>query len=346
MSDKTATKDTKAKDAKTKEPKQKKEKKDVEETSDKQKDGLNEATRKSGLTFNVNKFREWVKRQFETFGIKEDEYPKLTGAHIALSALIESMASVIVEACNVNATKEKSGLYNISAGTVGYSVQQNQALRETFLIALSKFDPDTDYRTQFCIPKEDVVKFVETKLGSSNHKLESSGLNCLVYLLNAFAVRVTKTALKMMTVAKHKSLHYKHYTGAVEVHCHDNVAVLITKKIEDAKTLAGKGEDEADSDEKETKEDAKEEDEEEVKEEKKESAKKESGKKEAKKDSPKKEKAKKEGGKKEAAKKSAKQETKKEEKEDEDESSESENESEDEKPKKESGKKKESRAGK
>lgn len=339
MSDKTATKDTKAKDAKTKEPKQKKEKKDVEEVSDKQKDGLNEATRKSGLTFNVNKFREWVKRQFETLGLKEDEYPKLTGAHIALSALIEAMASVIVEACNVHATKEKSGLYNISAGTVGYSVQQNQGLRETFLIALSKFDPDTDYRTQFCIPKEDVVKFVETKLGSSNHKLEASGLNCLVYLLNAFAVRVTKTALKMMTVGKHKSLHYKHYTGAVEVHCHDNVAVLITKKIEDAKTLAGKGEDEADSDEKETKEDAKDDDDDEVKEEKKETAKKE-----AKKEAPKKEKAKKEGGKKEAAKKSAKQESKKEEKEDE--SSESENESDDEKPKKESGKKKESRAGK
>lgn len=224
----------------TEKPKQKKEKTAGDTvTADKPKDGLNEATRKAGLVWNVNKFKDWIKEQFTSFGLDDDSHPKISHAHTALSAACEAMCTQIMNVAETNLKKEKSGLYNLSKAGIAYGIQFDSALNYTFYHSLCKFDQDTDYRNQFCIPQADVSKFVEKKFSSSNIKLDGTGYNVLAYLLNAFSVRLTKTALEFMTCSKSKSLRPNQFLSAVRIHTQEPVTSLLVKKIEDAVKLAG-----------------------------------------------------------------------------------------------------------
>ncbi len=210
------------------------------ETTEKSPKGLNNATIKAGLSFNVNETKKWLKRQFE---INDQEVPLIRGAHVALTAIVESMISSILSVVVSNLPKEKSGLYAISRPSISYTMQLDADYRSMFWRFIETYNPDTNYGDQFWISQNFIMKYIE-KIHGDNIKLDNKGYNFLAYLLLNYCVTITRTATIIMTSLEKKSLDHKLFKCAVKIHTAESLINSIFMKVDDATKVLGDGEDE------------------------------------------------------------------------------------------------------
>lgn len=210
------------------------------EVTEKSPKGLNNATIKAGLSFNVNETKRWLKKQFE---INDQEVPLIRGAHIALTAIVESMISNILSVVVSNLPKEKSGLYAISRPSISYTMQLDADYRSMFWRFIETYNPDTNYGDQFWISQNFIMKYIE-KIHGDNIKLDNKGYNFLAYLLLNYCVTITRSATIIMSTLEKKSIDHKLFKCAVKIHTAEALINSIFMKVDDATKVLGEGEEE------------------------------------------------------------------------------------------------------
>ncbi len=238
-------------------PKDNKTKSSTKETTKDVKSKHNAATDKAGLSFNVNTTRNWIKKQFDVLGI---EIPKFHGAHIALTAIIESLLQNVITHVNSQLPKEKSSLYKITLPALSYPLQLDTDYSKLFKDNIATFDVDTNYTEQFWMTKYDINYFIECQFGN-NIQIEPKAYNLLSYLLLKYAVTLTKTAHYLMTYAGKRTMNPKAFKIAVQIHTPETIANTIIMKLDDAIsnfTDDGEGDEEENDDDKESKKSTKE----------------------------------------------------------------------------------------
>jgi hypothetical protein len=200
--------------------------KDVKEVKSKH----NQATDKAGLSFNVNTTKNWMKKQFEVVGV---DHPKFHGAHIGLTAIIESLLMSVLNHVNSHLPKDKSSLYKITLPALSVPLQLDVDYAKLFKDSIATFDVDTNYTEQFWMSKNSVNSFIESHYGD-NIQVEAKAYNMICYLLLKYAVSITKTSHHLMTYAGKKTLEPKALRAAILIHTPDTVANTIIMKLDDA----------------------------------------------------------------------------------------------------------------
>ena len=210
----------------------------------------NAATDKAGLSFNVNTTKNWIKKQFDVVGM---DTPKFHGAHVALTAVVESLLMSVLSHVNSHLPKDKSSLYKITLPALSYPLQLDSDYSKLFKDSFTTFDGNTNYTDQFWMSKSDVNYFIESHFGD-NIQLESKAYNMLCYLLLKYAVQLTRTSGHLMTYAGKKTLEPKAIRTSVLIHTPETVANTIIMKLDDAiknSSESDDGEEEEEEDEQE-----------------------------------------------------------------------------------------------
>ena len=202
-------------------------------------DGPNKATSEAGLMFNVNSFRNWMKEQFN---VKEQEMPKFNGAHVALTACIEEMLKLLLKTAVGHLPKDKANLYELSKGAIGYMIQIDEDLKRVFRYHLEKYDDEENYTSSYIVNKETMSKFIDKYFGK-NIKLTNEGYNLVVYLLNKFAISVTRYSKELLSYAEKRSLRPKTVISAVKLICPESISNVICMRVEDACKMMTEDED-------------------------------------------------------------------------------------------------------
>jgi hypothetical protein len=231
----------------------KKETKPEAKEQPKEKSKHNAATDKAGLSFNVNTTKNWIKKQFDVVGM---ETPKFHGAHVALTAVVESLLMSVLSHVNSHLPKDKSSLYKITLPALSYPLQLDSDYSKLFKDSFTTFDGDTNYTDQFWMSKSDVNSFIESHFGD-NIQLEAKAYNMLCYLLLKYAVQITRTSGHLMTYAGKKTLEPKAVRTAVLIHTPETVANTIVMKLDDAVKNSSESEDGEDEEEQEEEVEAK-----------------------------------------------------------------------------------------
>lgn len=206
-------------------------KKDKKQDQD---EGPNKATTTAGLMFNVNTFRNWMKGQFD---VKEDSMPKFNGVHVALTAAVEEMVKLLIQAALSHLPKDKAQLYELGKGSLSYVVQIDSDFKKIFMNHLEKFDDNENYTSNYIVSKDTFTKFIDKHFGK-NIKLNNEGHNLLVYLLNKFAVTLTMFSKNLLDYAEKKSLKPRTMLYAVKLLCNESMSNVICMRIEDSCKLA------------------------------------------------------------------------------------------------------------
>ncbi len=221
--------------------------KEVAKEQPKEKSKHNAATDKAGLSFNVNTTKNWIKKQFDVVGM---ETPKFHGAHVALTAVVESLLMSVLSHVNSHLPKDKSSLYKITLPALSYPLQLDSDYSKLFKDSFTTFDGDTNYTDQFWMSKSDVNSFIESHFGD-NIQLEAKAYNMLCYLLLKYAVQLTRTSGHLMTYAGKKTLEPKAIRTSVLIHTPETVANTIVMKLDDAVKNSSESEDGDDEEEQE-----------------------------------------------------------------------------------------------
>ena len=190
----------------------------------------NAATEKAGLSFNVNTTKAWIKRQLETSG---NDQPKFHGAHIGLTAVMESLLMSVLNLINSQLPKDKSSLYKITLPVLSYSLQTDDDYSRIFKPYLSSYDSDMNYSDQFWMSRSDVNSFIESHFGD-NIQLEPRAYNMLAYCMLKYAGLLIRTSYYLMTYAGKKTLEPKAIRASVLIHTPDTIANSIVMKLDDS----------------------------------------------------------------------------------------------------------------
>ena len=191
----------------------------------------NQATNKAGLSFNVNTTKNWIKKQMEVQDV--EVMPKFSGAHVALTAIIESLLMSVIGHVNSQLPKDKSSLYKITLPVLSYNLQLDDNFGKLFRDSFSTYDADTNYGESFWISKNDITTFIESHW-SDNIQLDVKAYNQLAYLLMRYAIVIIKTSYYLMSYAGKKTLEPKSLRAAVLIHTPQTIANTILIKLDDA----------------------------------------------------------------------------------------------------------------
>ena len=191
----------------------------------------NQATNKAGLSFNVNTTKNWIKKQMEVQDV--EVMPKFSGAHVALTAVIESLLMSVIGHVNSQLPKDKSSLYKITLPVLSYNLQLDDNFGKLFRDSFSTYDADTNYGESFWISKNDITTFIESHW-SDNIQLDAKAYNQLAYLLMRYAIVIIKTSYYLMCYAGKKTLEPKSLRSSVLIHTPQTIANTILIKLDDA----------------------------------------------------------------------------------------------------------------
>lgn len=254
--------ETKAKEATKVEPKAKSDEKQNKEPE--KKSPLTKLTQKTGLNFNVSSFKLWLKNYYtdnekyvsKPKSSKEDEekahkddqkdhIPKFNGAHVALSAAVETLCQKIMKEVISHTPKDNSGLYNISYNSIRLVVALDNDLKYLFSRSIEIFTKNMSYESSFCIPRKEMIRYIDSTFGKNIH-LKPEAYNLLAYLLLRFSIDVANNIYNMMVYANKKTLDFSVVMYAVKNICTGSVEHDIILKIEDARKLYNEKDDEED----------------------------------------------------------------------------------------------------
>jgi hypothetical protein len=227
--------------------KAKQNKEELTEEKKETKDKRNNATKEAKLSFNVNKFRDFIVNQCKILGKK---VPKLSYTHQALTASCEAMTFYILKETTSHISKGKEGLYNLSSSSLIGCMQMNNELKDLFMSVMLKYDQNLNYTKQYCVSYEEMTEYIDKNF-SNNIKLNEQGYNFLCYILINFASMMVSTAYLIMTGMSNKLpknneelsqvMSSRHLYTALTIVCRYTNAILadITRKTEEAVVNSG-----------------------------------------------------------------------------------------------------------
>jgi len=250
----------------TPQPEQKQVKVNSEAKQDKEKEvgdkrtTLTKLTQKAGLNFNVNSFKSWLKRYYdqnemyapkakqtapkegevkvqkEDTDVIEDHIPMFKGAHVALAAAVEVLCQTILKETISQLTKGASGLYDVTRPAIKYAVMLDDDLSFLFSRSLRSFKQNMMYENQFCIPRKEMARYIDSTFGKVIN-LDQKSYNLLAYLLLSFSMDVASHIFHMMIYANKRTVDFSVVIYALKNLCTGTLEHDIVLKIEDARKL-------------------------------------------------------------------------------------------------------------
>jgi hypothetical protein len=198
-------------------------------------------TEKANLLFNVNLYKKWLvnfyKQNNMTTDSDNNSIPKLNGIHVAFAAVSQVLCDVVLNESITHLSSENSGLFNISRPAIRYAVLLNSDLRHLFVRSMEKFDKDMIYDDQYCLPKKEVLQFIEHTMGKNIISLDNKAYNLLAYLLLKFNMELATNIYNMMLYAKKRSLGFKSIIYAVKNLCNGELQNKLLLKLNDTMKL-------------------------------------------------------------------------------------------------------------
>lgn len=171
----------------------------------------NQATTSAGLIFNVNTFKESMKRHFEA---QEIEKPMFQNAHIAMSALVQRMATILAKNVATQAPKDKSDCRTIRRGLLTDSILKDDGLKQFYYMILLKFDKDQTYNESLPIARKELDELFNSI--DKRLKFTPKALNLMCYLLLKLYHEVLVTSYEFISFAKRKTLDPVAITFAIK----------------------------------------------------------------------------------------------------------------------------------
>lgn len=205
---------------------------------------LNKMTLKANLNFNVNSFKNWMKQKLRDDNKMFDNngtptLPKLSGSHIALTALNEKLCYMILEKVVERLTKDKTGIYNIRYQDLADVIKIEPNLRRNLFVYLDVYDSTLNYKDQYCIDEKIIKKYID-KVFSASIDITNDAFNFLVYLLLKTCVRIVDTAFIMIRYANRRSLNPNVILECTSVHFSGVMEHLLRMRIDEAIKSCGK----------------------------------------------------------------------------------------------------------
>lgn len=223
----------------------------------------NKLTVEAGLNFNVNTFRQWMKKKLtdeeKLVGIVDAEnnkvpkIPKFSGSHVALTALNEKLCYVILERTIKRLSKDKMGLYCIKFNDISDILQVDKELHRDLGVFVDAFDNTLNYKDQYCISEDVIRDYIDNTFGKCI-SITNDAFNFLVYLLHKSSVRIIDTAYEMIVYAKKMTINPLSIMVSASVHFSGDIKKLLRIRMDEAIASCHRKIDSEDDDEEETKE--------------------------------------------------------------------------------------------
>jgi len=204
---------------------------------------LNKVTIESHLNFNVNIFKKWIKQKLIT-DEKLCDYkdtksiPKLSGSHIALTAMNEELCKIILEKTIERLKKDKTGLYIITFKELYDVIQVEPELRKNLYQYVDMYDNTLNYKDQYCISEKFIKKYIDDTFNKSID-IRNDAFNLLNYILLKTCVRIIDSAYIVIKAMKRKTIGTKIIISCVSIHFSGTIHNLIQMKIDETIKLYG-----------------------------------------------------------------------------------------------------------
>lgn len=104
--------------------------------------------------------------------------------HIYMASIIEDVTIMLAKSAVAHSKKNSMGLYTVTDTNINMAIRENDDLRNLFLLALCKYDKDTDYMTGSILTGDDLA-YVLTSL-DDEYQFGEHGQNLACYLINSF----------------------------------------------------------------------------------------------------------------------------------------------------------------
>jgi hypothetical protein len=204
---------------------------------------INEATRVSGLNFNVKTTHKWLSKHYSNHYNKEyNETTKIINAHFALTGIEEVLCHSIVSYVCQKACKNKGGIYTITEEQMLDSIKMSPEYDYLFGRVINKYDTNINYINELMLKEESVetlIKLACSQGGNSSTNFEYGAYNLLMYLLLQNRILLANTAYQMMMYGKKSSVDFRAITLSVNIFYKDKSVLYndITKKLEEISRL-------------------------------------------------------------------------------------------------------------
>jgi hypothetical protein len=104
--------------------------------------------------------------------------------HIYMASIIEDVTVMLAKSAVAHSKKNSMGLYTITDTNINMAIRESDDLRNLFLLALCKYDKDTDYMSGSILTGDDLA-YVLTSL-DDEYQFGEHGQNLACYLINSF----------------------------------------------------------------------------------------------------------------------------------------------------------------
>ena len=172
-------------------------------------DKPNKETAWAGCTFNVKSTKKYLKSYLEQ---THDTAVPMINLHFAATAVTELFMQILVEQATKFSKKEKkkADCYNISLDDVKRAVRENNELRTYLGSEVEGFSPKSmNYTATFIESRDNVLSFIDTKMGTSQVSFDNDALNLIVYLTLYNLNRHVDLANSHRSYAKKSSIDFR-----------------------------------------------------------------------------------------------------------------------------------------
>jgi len=169
----------------------------------------NKETAWAGCTFNVKATKKYLKNYLEQ---THNVAVPMINLHFAATSVTELFMQTLVEQSSKFSKKEKkkADCYNISIDNVKRAVRENNELRTYLGTETESFNPKSmNYTTTFIESRDDVLNFIDKKMGTSQVSFDNDALNLVVYLTLYNLNRHVDLANSHRSYAKKSSIDFK-----------------------------------------------------------------------------------------------------------------------------------------
>ena len=172
-------------------------------------DKPNKETAWAGCTFNVKSTKKYLRSYLEQ---THDVAVPMINLHFAATAVTELFMQTLVEQSTKFSKKEKNkaDCYNISLDNVKRAVRENNELRTYLGSEVESFSPKSmNYTATFIESRDNVLSFIDTKMGTSQVSFDNDALNLVVYLTLYNLNRHVDLANSHRSYAKKSSIDFR-----------------------------------------------------------------------------------------------------------------------------------------
>ena len=211
----------------------------------------NKLTEKAGLTFNVNTVKANMTQFLKVHDLlieheKENDKgkketvrktPKFSGAHVAVTAALQELCTILTNNALQHTHKDKSGMRTLTRQTLRSSVLMHDGLKQYYHTRMQSFDKTQVYENQVPVAKKDMLAVIKNVNGDL--KLTPKALNFMYFLLHKVYSELVHTSYQLVEYAKKKTLDARSCVYALQLRFADSVAVPLHNEVSRATSAVG-----------------------------------------------------------------------------------------------------------